>query len=305
METKKDYLYHFLAFLTSAIWGTTFVSTKVLINNGLSPVEIMFFRFVLAYICIWFISSKKIWAANWKDELMLVGVGLSGGSLYFVAENIALGITLASNVSLIICTAPIFTAMLLRLFYKKENLRRNFVYGSVMALIGVGFVVFNGSFMLQINPLGDMLSFSAALLWGIYSLLLKKLDNRYTVLFITRKVFAYGILTILPVFIFRPITWEPTVFLNPLVIGNLLFLGVIASMGGYIMWNVSVQKLGAIRSSNYLYLSPLVTLLTSAIVIDETITSIALIGATLILMGVYVAEKGFKFNFAKMQTDKI
>ena len=108
--TKSSGWFHFMAAVTVSIWGTTFVSTKILIGYGLSPVDILFYRFLLAYICIFFFSYQKLLSNSWRDELMFVAVGLCGGSLYFVAENTAVGITLASNVSLIICTAPIMAA---------------------------------------------------------------------------------------------------------------------------------------------------------------------------------------------------
>lgn len=162
-----------------------------------------------------------------------------------------------------------------------------------MALLGVALVVFNGSFILQINPLGDMLTLLAALMWAFYGLILKRLGNRYPTLFITRKVFFYGIITLTPVLIVSPIHPQMEVLTEPAVIGNLLFLGVIASLLCYIMWNTAVKELGVVRTTNYIYVVPLVTLLTSAIVIDETITVIALIGSAFILSGVYVAEKGF------------
>ena len=165
-KTNLTYWYHLIAIITVIIWGTTFVSTKVLIHHGLSPVDILFYRFALAYICIWFISPKVLFARSKKDELMFVAAGLCGGSIYFITENTALGITLASNVSLIICTAPILTAFLSLLFYRQEKIKPNLIYGSVMALIGVAFVVFNGSFLLKINPLGDMLTLIAALMWA-------------------------------------------------------------------------------------------------------------------------------------------
>ena len=111
-KTNLTYWYHLIAIITVIIWGTTFVSTKVLIHHGLSPVDILFYRFALAYICIWFISPKVLFARSKRDELMFVAAGLCGGSIYFITENTALGITLASNVSLIICTAPILTAFL-------------------------------------------------------------------------------------------------------------------------------------------------------------------------------------------------
>lgn len=98
MYKSKNILYPIIALLTVVIWGTIFVSTKVLINEGLSPVEILLYHFILAYSCIWIISHGKLWANCSKDELLLFLAGLCGGSLYFIAENTVLGITPASNI---------------------------------------------------------------------------------------------------------------------------------------------------------------------------------------------------------------
>lgn len=291
--TKSNGWLHLMAAVTVSIWGTTFVSTKVLIGYGLSPVDILFYRFLLAYVCIFFLSYRKILSNTWRDELTFVALGLCGGSLYFVAENTAVGITLASNVSLIICTAPILAAFLSILFYRGEKLQKKLICGSLLALFGVGLVVFNGSFILKINPAGDMLTLLSALLWAFYCLLLRRMSSRYTTLFITRKVFFYGILTLLPFFFFVPLQTAPEILFRPVVLANLLFLGVIASMLCYLMWNTAVKRLGVVRTTNYIYVVPLVTLLTSAIIIDETITVVALLGSVLILSGVYIAERGF------------
>ena len=296
--TKSKLIFHLIAIATVAIWGTTFVSTKILIQHGLTPSEIFFYRFVLAYICMWNISRKKLFANRIKDELLLFLAGLCGGTIYFLTENTALGITLASNVSLIVCTSPILTTFLSYLFKRKEPFTRHLLYGSFMALIGVGLVVFNGSFILKINPLGDFLSLTAALMWAFYCLILKQLDSRYSTVFITRKVFFYGIMTTLPVFLFRPLHWDTSLMLQPVVWGNLLFLGIIASMLCFISWNACVKELGAVQSTNYIYIVPLVTLLTSAIIIDEKITVIALSGCFLILCGVYLAERKISFTFS-------
>lgn len=282
--------FHLLAIMTVAIWGVTFVSTKLLINNGLSPTDILFYRFIIAYICIWFFSPKRLFASSLKDEGCFVLLGLTGGSIYFIAENTALSFTLASNVALIICTAPILAAIITYFFYKKESFSKRFIIGSVIALLGVGLVVFNGSYILQLNPIGDLLTLIAALMWAFYCLILKKMNAKYNALFITRKVFIYGILTLIPFFIIYPLEYNLAILMQPIVIYNLLFLGVFASMICYIAWTVVVNKLGIVYSANYIYLIPLVTLITSYIVIDEHITFVAIIGTILILCGVYLAE---------------
>lgn len=88
--TKPSVWFHLMAAVTVAIWGTTFVSTKVLIGYGLSATDILFYRFIMAYICIWFFSPRILWAKSWRDEGVFVLLGLTGGHL-FLAENTALG----------------------------------------------------------------------------------------------------------------------------------------------------------------------------------------------------------------------
>ena len=291
MKLKHGY-YHLIAILTVAIWGLTFIATKVLINHGLTPQEIFFYRFLIAYIGIWAISPKRLFAASLKDELWLAAGGIFGGSLYFFTENTALGITQASNVSFIICTAPLLTTILsLLLYHKSENATKGLVAGSLLALVGVGLVVFNGSVVLKLSPVGDLLTLLAALSWAFYSLVIKRMTGHYPTVFITRKIFFYGVLTILPAFLLQPLQPDFGMLLQPVVLSNLLFLAVLASLVCYVLWNVVLKQLGTVKASNYIYLNPLVTMVASVIILHEQITWITLMGAACIILGVYLAEK--------------
>ncbi|WP_297642909.1 DMT family transporter [uncultured Bacteroides sp.] len=286
MGAMKKSTCHIIAVLTVGVWGLTFISTKVLIGRGLSPQEIFLLRFLIAYLGIWFFSPRKLWADSWRDECWLLAGGIMGGSFYFLTENMALGITLATNVSFIVCTTPLLTAILSLLIYKKERATRGLIGGSLLALVGVALVVYNGSFVLKISPAGDFLSLLAALSWAFYSLIMKKMSGRYGTVFITRKIFFYGVLTILPVFLFRP--WQFDVFglLQPAVLMNLLFLGVLASLVCFAVWNVVLKRLGTVQASNYIYLNPLFTLIGSALLLDERLTAVAFAGTLCILGGV-------------------
>lgn len=291
MHTTKNYIYHLIAILTVGIWGLTFISTKVLIEHGLSPQEIFLLRFLMAYLGIWFISPRKLFADNWKDELWLLWGGVTGGSFYFFTENMALEITLATNVAFIVCTAPLLTTILSLLIYKKEKATAGLVGGSLLALAGVALVVYNGHFILKISPLGDFLTLLAAFSWAFYSLIMKKMSGRYRTTFITRKIFFYGILTILPAFILHPWQFSLSGLWQPAVWMNLLFLGVLASLVCFVVWNIILKQLGTVRASNYIYLNPLFTLIGSAVLLDEQFTVMSLMGAMLILGGVYWAGK--------------
>lgn len=291
MHTTKNYIYHLIAILTVGIWGLTFISTKVLIEHGLSPQEIFLLRFLMAYLGIWFISPRKLFADNWKDELWLLWGGVTGCSFYFFTENTALEITLATNVAFIVCTAPLLTTILSLLIYKKEKATAGLVGGSLLALVGVALVVYNGHFILKISPLGDFLTLLAAFSWAFYSLIMKKMSGRYRTTFITRKIFFYGILTILPAFILHPWQFSLSGLWQPAVWMNLLFLGVLASLVCFVVWNIILKQLGTVRASNYIYLNPLFTLIGSAVLLDEQFTVMSLMGAMLILGGVYWAGK--------------
>ena len=291
MHTTKNYIYHLIAILTVGIWGLTVISTKVLIEHGLSPQEIFLLRFLMAYLGIWFISPRKLFADNWKDELWLLWGGVTGGSFYFFTENTALEITLATNVAFIVCTAPLLTTILSLLIYKKEKATAGLVGGSLLALVGVALVVYNGHFILKISPLGDFLTLLAAFSWAFYSLIMKKMSGRYRTTFITRKIFFYGILTILPAFILHPWQFSLSGLWQPAVWMNLLFLGVLASLVCFVVWNIILKQLGTVRASNYIYLNPLFTLIGSAVLLDEQFTVMSLMGAMLILGGVYWAGK--------------
>ena len=157
--------------------GADLYFNEVLIGHGLSPQEIFLLRFLIAYLGIWFISPRKLFADNWKDESWLFLGGIAGGSFYFFTENTALGITLATNVAFIVCTAPLLTTILSLWIYKKEKVTRGLMAGSLLALVGVALVVYNGSFVLKISPLGDFLTLLAAFSWAFYSLIMRKMSQ--------------------------------------------------------------------------------------------------------------------------------
>ncbi len=291
MSIKNKYIWHVIAVIIVGIWGITYISTKILIENGLTPQEIFLLRFLMAYIGIWFISSRRLFAETWKDEFWLLLGGITGGSAYFLTENTALGITFATNVAFIVCTAPLLTMLFSLMIYKKEKATFRLIIGSLLGLVGVALVVYNGSFVLKLSPLGDFLSLLAAFSWAFYSLIVKKMSVRYSATFISRKIFFYGLLTILPVFLFHPIEFSVETLFRPTVMVNLLFLGVIASLVCYVVWNMVMNKLGTVRATNYIYLNPLFTLIGSTFLLNERLTVMALLGAVLILTGVYLAGK--------------
>jgi len=282
-----------------AIWGSTFVFTKMLLLDGLSPAQIFTLRFLIAYVLLLtyqLIShlsplTSHLFCRNWRDELLMVLLGLTGGSVYFLAENAAMLYTTATNTSLIVCSCPLFTMLLVALIYRKtERFTKIQVMGSVLACLGMAVVVLNGHFVLHLSPLGDMLAFAACLCWVVYSLLLKNLTQRYDTLFVTRKVFFYGLLTIIPYYLIVPEELS-TLHFSFSILVNVLYLGVVASLFCYLVWNWVIKKLGAVVATNWVYFNPLVTILFAWWLLSEQITPWLLLGTLMILMGMYLCDR--------------
>lgn len=288
---NQKLLWHLLAVGVVAVWGTTFVNTKILYNSGLTPSEIFFLRFLIAYVAIWFISPRKLFANSWRDEGTMLLLGITGGSLFFVAENSAVALTYVNNVSFITSTSPLVTVILGIVFVKSIKATWTLIVGSLIALVGVGLVIFNGSFILHLNPWGDLLALLTAVCWAVYTLLMKSVSERYSAVFITRKLFFYGLLTVLPMFLIDPWTVSLATLLTPKVAFNLLLLGLIASFLCFALWTVVIERLGVMTASNYQYLNPITTVVASAIWLSEPMTAIAYIGSALILIGVIVSNK--------------
>ena len=284
-------LVYITAFLIVVIWGCTFVQTKLLINAGLRPDEIFLFRFILAYLLILPFAGKRFFLDDWKDELLAVLLGLTGGSLYFITENYALAYGYCSNVSLIVCLTPLVTALIVGCFYPGERLNRKGLLASLIAFAGMALVVFNGNFILKLSPLGDILALAACLCWALYSLIIKRLQVRYSNMFITRKVFGYGLLTIIPWLLPQGVNVELLWSSGAVVWGNILFLGCVASMLCFLGWNWCLEKIGTVRATNLLYLNPVVAMTTSAFVLGERVTWVALMGAALILAGLACIDR--------------
>lgn len=290
-KTNNNIFYHLVAFLTVAIWGTTFVSTKVLMVNGLSPAQIFTLRFAMAYVLMFCFNHRRLFADSWRDEVLMVLLGITGGSLYFLSENEAMNYTTATNTSLIVCSCPLFATLLVRLVYRSSRIHIMQLTGSLLAFMGMIIVVLNGRFVLHLSPVGDALAFTACICWAFYSLLMKTMTDKYSAAFITRKVFFYGVLTIIPYYILVPGVPSMAVLTQPVVVGNLLFLGCLASMICFLTWNWCISKLGAVKATNWVYFNPITTMIFASWVLGEKITIYFLIGAVCILTGMYMADR--------------
>lgn len=291
---------HLTALFTVIIWGTTFTATKLLLGH-FTAIEILFMRFALGYLALAAASVPERLARKerprrtLRQELYFAAAGLTGVTIYFLMENNALNYSLASNVGIIVAISPLFAALFSSFFLKEEKVSARFFIGFAVSMSGIVLVTLNGNFVLRLNPAGDVLAASAAIVWAIYSVIQKKIQAfGYTVIALTRKTFFYGIIFMIPVMCVKGFHPDPTVLINPRVIFPVLYLGLGASAVCYATWNYSLHILGALKVSAYIYLIPFVGILFAGLVLKEKITPAALAGVVLIMFGLYLSERSFR-----------
>lgn len=306
MRKQGKIIFHMLAVMTMALWGVTFVATKTLINEGLTPAQIFTIRFIIAYmglLAVCFIRggrNRRAFSLSLRDEFYFIISGITGGSLYFLTENTALRYTQACNVSFIVCIAPLLT-VLMTLAVKKmfkgpmvdglEDVKVRFplIAGTIIAISGMIMVIFDGN-SVSLSPKGDILAFMAALCWAAYSQFMGQLTDRYGTLFATRKVFFWGLVTIIPVLFLTDNSNLATVRFDHIQVwGNLLFLSTIASLFCFVLWNRIMLAIGNVTATNYVYLNPMFTLIGAMLILGERMTVVSGFGCAMILGGVILS----------------
>ena len=288
MNDRRKLTGYLFAGITILIWGSTFISSKRLLDVY-TPAQIMLTRFLLAYAALWLLRPRTL-KCSLKEELVFILLGLSGCSVYFYTENSALHYTLASNVSIIVAAAPIFTAILAH-FAGLERFRSGTLHGFLIAFAGVILVVCNGTFVLKLNPKGDLLALAAALCWAVYSVLIRKLDDDLDSLLITRRTLFWGLLTAIPMALLEGAPNPVAPQLTPVIAGNFLFLGLLGSGLCYILWNRAFVYLGVVTTNSFIYIQPFITILVGRIFLQEPISPLALVGAGLITAGVVATQR--------------
>ena len=280
---------HLLALFSVLVWGTTFISTTVLLRE-FSPQEILFVRTVLAISALFIVRPRCLRLKTPKHHLLFAGAGLCGVTLYFLLENAALTYTSSANCSVIISTAPFFVALATHWFIKAETLRPSFFMGFIVAIAGVCLISISGH-ALQLNPLGDLLCLLAAISWAGYSVFIKKIETLgYDTLLVTRRVFLMGLLWLLPSLLFLGFAPPLGSLVKPVNLFNFLFLGLGASALCYVTWNTAVKHLGAVKTSIYIYLCPGITIVTAWLMLHDPILPMALMGASLTLIGLVISQ---------------
>lgn len=300
---KKQALPYILAAFCILVWGVSFICTKYLLRT-FSSLEILILRFVTGYIAFCIISPKPLKTSGIKEELLFMGAGLCGITIYQFVENIAIYFTAANNVSIIVSTCPMFTAIIAAIFLHEKTITKNFVLGFVIAMTGIVLVTLNGSSEFSLSPKGDLLALGSAICWGFYSLFVSKINSLGHGNFAsTRRIFFWALIFMIPLAVYGLVYGGKSTSINfcPAEntarwsdwknILNLVILGVFASSLAFVAWNKTCKALGTVKTTAAIYMVCVVTIIFSFIFLGEKISLAGLFGTFLTILGLFISEK--------------
>ncbi len=290
--------YHLVALFTILVWGTTFVSTKVLLVS-LSPLWILLLRFAIGSIVLCALRPHILRLRDRRHELLFAAAGATGIAAYYLLENVALVFTTATAVGVIVAASPLFTAVISALLGYRSFLSIRFFAGFMLAmggLIVVGLAAGSDDAAASFGAdglFGDLLALLAALVWAIYSILVQKIASLgYETIASTKRTFLWGLAFIAPAtFLFGGDLMPPMVLLQWDDALNLLFLGVVASAACFVTWGVSVKHLGPTVSTTYIYLVPAITATASILLLGEPLSFPIVAGVFMTVAGLLLSQK--------------
>ncbi len=283
------------ALVCVVVWGASFVTTKIIVDQIDPAVLVPLRSFGGSVLLFVLLKRRGQWTGVVRDRRLLAqlaALGFVGVALHLTIQVVGLSLTTASNTGWIVSMSPVFITLLAWQFLG-EKLGRLQVIGFVVALSGALLIVIARTGSLDVFGLpstgGDALVFASAITWAIFSVLSKQVIGRRSPAALMLHVMAIGFLMTLPLFVLRQ-GWQAFGQLNLEGWLALAFTVVFVAAVGYLFWYDALSVLDASQVGVFLYIEPLVTVVLSALVLDEPLRPLALLGGAAILCGVWLVS---------------
>lgn len=277
-------------------WGFSFIATKVALRE-VHPFTLLTLRYAIGALMLLAVQLiregdfyKRFSFRDWLSIFILSALGVSGLGLL---QAYGLLYTTAINTGWIIAINPILIALFARLFLG-EPITGKKSFGILLGFIGIFLIISKGSFSISLfqfaSTYGDLLVFASAIAWSLFTIGGKSFLSRFPPLAIVTSMMVVGCLFVLPLSLFKG-EWNHLFDLSLLAWMGILFLGFFCSGLGYLFWYSALEKKDSGVIGVYLYLEPFVTLIGSALFLNEKILWITMMGGGMTLAGVYLATR--------------
>ena len=277
--------------LTNIFWGASGVAVKIA-QLQLGTFEIVALRFIAAVPILIIITllwkGPEALKIDKKDMPYIAILAFMGIPLEFLLQVTSLAYTTATCFTLIFSLSPFFIIFASAVLIK-EKITKHKAIGALIGFIGVSFIITNGSLAVPTNLLGDAVAIMANIVWALYTVLGKPINEKYSALTVLNYTFIFGALEMLPFYLVSP-GLSPLEFTGSTWI-TMIFLTIFCSLIAFLLYNYGTEKLPASIAGMFIYIQPLSGVALAAIVLGESITIYTIFGTFLIIYGIYEAER--------------
>ncbi|PIJ99186.1 DMT family transporter [Lysinibacillus sphaericus] len=273
--------------LAASIWGAMYVVVKVVVEV-VPPLELVWIRYLIAVLALGLIGimMKQSWKIAKKDRLLIFVVGLIGNTISIVTQEMGTMLSTAQMGAIITATTPAFMVVFARVILK-ENITPKKGLSIILATIGVGVIVGHGGINLT-QQLGGLYLLLAALTWALMSVLVKKVPSHYSQIVVTTYSSLIAVILLTPFVIPRLKDLNLSVVLQPTISGGLLYLGIVSTAGGFLLWNKGLQLMNASSGGLFFFLQPVVGTILGWLLLGEAIGLSFWLGSLFIFSGVFM-----------------
>lgn len=277
----------------TAIWSGNFIIARGL-NDSIPPISLAFWRWVVAVVVFLPFAAKPL-ILEWdilKEHIpylsmtSLLGITIFNTLIYFAGHT-----TTAINLSLISITFPVFIVILSRFLFR-ELITPNKWIGIILVAAGVILLITGGTLskLLDISfAIGDVWMLAAAIVFAVYSILLKRRPEQLSIYAFQLSTFILGLVFLFPFFLWEYVTAPPVEF-GPRTVGSILYVGVFASLSAFVLWNKAIEKVGPSKAGMIYYTLPLFSGISAYVFLNEDIGMLHFYSALLIVSGILTAN---------------
>jgi drug/metabolite transporter (DMT)-like permease len=284
---------HLALLAVVVVWAGSFPAIKAALDDGVAAIDIAILRYTVAAPGFAFIlwRSRGLPGLTRKDAVRVLVAGVLVVLGYHLFLNFGTQHTTSGVAALVVALAPGITVVL-AVGLGLDRIRLRHVVGLALAFAGVVVVVALGSGQdLSVESVqGPLLVLGAPISFALYNVILKPLLGRYDLLALTAATSLVGTIGLVP--LVRSSTVDAAVGSSPEVVALLLYLGLLATLLGYILWNTGLRGLGPTRAVTYAYAIPALAVVFGAILLDEPVTAWLVLGAALVVGGIVLAQRG-------------
>ncbi|MDQ0198234.1 DMT family transporter [Neobacillus ginsengisoli] len=271
--------------LASSIWGGMYVVVKIVVSV-IPPLELVWIRYLVAIVALLIIGliTRQKWRIDKRHFLIIIAIGVIGNAISIVTQETGTMLSSAQMGAIITSSTPAFMVIFARLLLK-ERLTLKKVLSVCLATIGVFLIVGVGHVNLS-SKLGGISLLIAALTWALMSVLVKRVPSDYSQIVVTTYSILVALIVLTPLVLPRLHAINISQLTHPTIWGGVLYLGIVSTAGGFLLWNRGLQMLNASSGGLFFFFQPVVGTLLGWLILGENIGVTFWIGSILILTGV-------------------